>query len=223
MIDNFYLLAIGTGLIVSLISLNKNSGKERLIQKVIIGVLFWVLIIESIGSYTAAQQINNSIVYNLGFVFIESFLLIYYFSLLEVNKRFKKKIWIYSGILLIWGVLNSLIYQPIDTVFQFFTFLPFSLLIIFLALRFLVQLMKMKTYANYNLVQLPHFWISWMVILFYVEALFLFGSYQFYPDFVVENLTFMFTFNQLIAGLMYVTFGFSFVFPLISPRKLPLI
>ncbi len=222
MFGSFYQLSISLGIVISLISLRKNSGRERFIQKVIVFILLWVLVLESIGNYTASRGINNSALYNFGFIFLESFMLIYYFSLIETSLQFKKKVWIFCGLFILWGFINSYLFQPITLEFQFFSFLPFALLILFLAIRFLIRVMQMKVYAQKNLIRLPHFWISWVVIIFYLEALCLFGSYQFYPSFVLDNVTFLFSVNQIIAGLMYVTFGLAFLFPSFTSNKLPL-
>ncbi|MGY6741796.1 MAG: hypothetical protein ACXIUQ_03595 [Cecembia sp.] len=213
MFGSFYLFVIAVGFLFSLFPLRKRKGLESTAQNTIIGVLFLALLMELAGAYSAAKGINNSLLYNLGWVYAESLMLIFYLCLLEVNQKFKRKIvWISLGIVC-WGLVNTLLFQPIDTVFQYFTFLPFAFLIVFLVLRFLIQLIQMKTYADRDLIRLPHFWISWAILLFYMEAILLFGTYQFHPVFVLEHVHLLFTINQFVAGLMYLVFGMAFMLP----------
>jgi len=213
MFDIIYLFIIAIGFILSLISFRKKLGKETVAQNIIIAILFLALVMELAGAYTASKGVNNSLLYNLGWVYAESLLLIFYLSLLEVDQAFRRKIsWISLGIVC-WGVFNSLFFQPIEAVFQYFTFLAFALLIVFLVFRFLIKLIQIKIYADRDLIQLPHFWISWAILLFYLEAIFLFGTYQFHPVFVLDHMSLLFTINQLVAGLMYLVFGFAFMLP----------
>lgn len=223
MFGSFYLFVIAVGFLFSLFPLRKRKGLESTAQNTIIGILFLALLMELVGAYTAARGINNSLLYNIGWVYAESLLLIFYLSLLEVNQKFKRKIvWICLGIVC-WGLVNTLLFQPIDTVFQYFTFLPFAFLIVFLVLRFLIHLIQMKTYADRDLIQLPHFWISWAILLFYFEAILLFGTYQFHPVFVLDHVHLLFTINQLVAGLMYLVFGLAFMLPWLYRRSLAFI
>lgn len=121
-----------------------------------------------------------------------------------------------SGWILIIGLINSLFFQPIDLALQYFSLLPFGIFIIFLSIRLLKNIMILRLYPDHNLLAIPHFWISSTVLFFYLEALFLFGTYQFNPEFVVKNVIVIFTFNKFMAGLMYLLFGISFVFPHLS-------
>ncbi|PSL00516.1 hypothetical protein [Cecembia rubra] len=223
MFGGFYLLVIAIGFLFSLFPLRRIQGVESTAQNCIISILFLALLLEGLGDYTASRGINNSLLYNFGWVYLESLLLIYYLIQLEIDWGFKRKIiWASLGVL-IWGMVNSLFFQPIDTVFQYFTFLPFALLIIFLVLRFLIQLIQMKTYADRDLIQLPHFWISWAILLFYMEAILLFGTYQFHPVFVLDNLHLLFTINQVVAGLMYLVFGLAFMLPWLNRKRVTFI
>lgn len=223
MFGSFYLFVIAVGFLFSLFPLRKNKGLESTAQNVIIAILFLALVMEFAGAYTAVRGINNSLLYNLGWVYAESLLLIFYLCLLEANQVFRSKIgWISLG-LVCWGLINSLFFQSIGTVFQYFTFLPFALLIVFLVFRFLIHLIQMKTYADRDLIQLPHFWISWAILLFYIEAILLFGTYQFHPEFVLAHVQLLFTINQLVAGLMYLVFGLAFLLPWFTKKKFALI
>jgi hypothetical protein len=213
MIGSFYHLIIGIALSVSLFSLWKNTGNERTHQKVIVLILLLGLALELAGYYTASKGINNSLLYNLGFVYLESSLLIFYMGLLEINQNFRKKIFFITIGLFLWGIFNSIFFQSLVLEFQFFSLLPFGLFILFLVIRFLTRIMQMKIYPDHQLVLLPHFWICSAILFFYVEVIILFGTYQFNPQFVVEHVKLLFGFNKFLAGIMYFVFGISFLFP----------
>ncbi len=58
------------------------------------------------------------------------------------------------------------------------------------------------------------------IFLFYIEALLLFGTYQFHPVFVVNHVKLLFTINQFAAGLMYLVFGLAFMLPRLYKGRL---
>lgn len=208
-----YLSVIGLSVVFSLyyIKLKKNDRVQG--HGIILGILLLVLIFESIGKYTASMKINNSLLYNTCWVYLESFLLIFYFYRFETSKTAKNKILLFSSFLLVWGIVNSLFFQPIASVFQFYSFLPNSILILILCIRFLSNMLNLRVFKDWNLIALPHFWISTAILFFYVEAVLVFGLFQFSPQFVTDNVSIVFGFNRLMAGMMYLIFGLSFFLP----------
>lgn len=220
MFGSIYLTVIAVGLLVSLIywGYHRNIGHPA--HRIILGILALVLVLETIGLLTARQRINNAMVYNIGFVYLESFLLIAYFFSLEKSILFRKIIVLVTLLIVTWGMVNSVQIQPMQSVFQYFTFLPFGLLILFLAGRLLSQILNLRIFQDWDLLLLPHFWIATIVIFFYLEALLLFGANQFDPQFVSNNLRILFGFNKFLAGFMYFVFGFAFFIPLIYGKFL---
>jgi hypothetical protein len=216
MLGSIYHTVIAVSLLISFISLFVTNKKELLNHRLIFGTLAWVLIFESFGLKTARQGINNSLLYNISWVYIESLLLVGYFYLLEKSPHFMKRMLYISGWILAIGLINSLFFQPIDLALQYFSLLPFGIFIIFLSIRLLKNIMTLKLYPDHNLLAIPHFWISSTVLFFYLESLLLFGTYQFNPEFVVENVIVLFTFNKFMAGLMYLFFGIAFFLPQLS-------
>jgi hypothetical protein len=174
---------------------------------------------ETAGAYTASRSINNSLLYKIGWVYVESLLLIFYFYSLEQSNSVKNGIRWISVLLFLWGILNSIFIQDITNTFQYFSFLPFALFIISLTMYFLYKILNLKIYADKNLIQIPHFWIICAILFFYIEAVVLFGTYQFYPSIVIEHVSLFFSFNRFLAGLMYLTFGLSFFIPLFINRR----
>ncbi|MCR9016900.1 hypothetical protein [Aquiflexum gelatinilyticum] len=212
MSGTIYLLVIGLSVLLSLINFGLKKNKTRG-QGIILGLLILVLVFESIGSYTADLNINNSLLYNICWVYVESLLLVMYFYKFEISKTAKRYIITTSFLLLLWGIANSVFFQSISIVFQFYSFFPISLFILTLCVRFLYNMLNLRIFKDWNLITLPHFWICTGILFFYVEAIFVFGLYQFSPQFVIENVAVIFGFNRLMAGTMYLIFGFSFLIP----------
>jgi hypothetical protein len=214
-----YLFVIGLSLVLTFISLRfKEDGKVQG-KKIILGILLLVLVFESFGEYTAQKGINNSLLYNICWIYIESLLLILYFLQFEKSKTVKKIILIISSFLLVWGIVNSVFFQPISTVFQFYSFLPNGIFILVLCVWFLYNLLNLRIFKDWNLIALPHFWISTAILFFYIEAVLVFGLYQFSPQFVIDNVSVIFGFNRMMAGMMYLIFGVSFYLPLLFKRN----
>ncbi|MCH6199626.1 hypothetical protein MMU07_08550 [Aquiflexum sp. LQ15W] len=213
MSSGIYLFVIGLSLVLTFLSLSfKAEGKVQG-KKIILGILLLVMVFESFGEYTAQKGINNSLLYNICWIYIESLLLILYFLQFEKSKTAKKIFFIIFSVLLVWGIFNSVFFQPISTVFQFYSFLPNSIFILVLCVRFLNNILNLLIFKDWNLIALPHFWISTAILFFYSEAVLVFGFYQFSPQFVVDNVSVIFGFNRLMAGMMYLIFGVSFFLP----------
>jgi hypothetical protein len=219
MSGDVYLFVIGLSVVLSLLnfSLKKNNRIQG--HGIILGILILVLVFESIGSYTASMKINNSLLYNICWVYIESLLLVLYFYKFEKSISAKKNILLVSFLLLFWGIVNSIFFQPISTVFQFYSFLPNSLFVLVLCVRFLSDTLNLRIFKDWNLIALPHFWISTAILFFYVEAVLVFGLYQFSPQFVIDNVSVIFGFNRMMAGMMYLIFGLSFFLPTLFKRN----
>lgn len=220
MFGSIYLTVIAFGLIASLLYLLFDKKTVHPTQRIFLGILSIVLILETVGLLTARQRINNSIGYNIGFIYLESLLLIGYFYFMEKNLFFRKIILMVTLFIAVWAMVVSVQLQDIRTVFQYFAFLPFGLFILFLSGRLLGQILNLRMFADWDLLLLPHFWISTAIIFFYLEALLIFGAYQFDPEFVVANVRVLFGFNRFIAGTMYFVFGIAFFIPLIYERFL---
>ena len=220
MFGSIYLSVIAFGLLASAMYLLFDKKIDHPSQRIFLGILAMVLVLETVGLLTARQRINNSLGYNIGFVYLESLMLIGYFYFMEKSLFFRKIILLVTLFLLVWGIIVSVQVQDIRTVFQYFAFLPFGLFILFLSGKLLSQILNLRIFEDWDLLLLPHFWIATATIFFYLEALLIFGTYQFNPEFVVANVKVLFGFNRFIAGTMYFVFGFAFFIPLIYERFL---
>ncbi|WP_373497193.1 hypothetical protein [Aquiflexum sp.] len=213
MLGSIYHTVLAASLLISFFSLFATKKEELSVHRLIVVILTWVLVFESFGLITARQKINNSLLYNVSWVYIESILIIAYFYLLEKSSRFKKRIIQISISILVWGLVNSIFFQPITLALQYYSLLPFGVFIIFLTIRLLKNILNLQLYPDHNLLTIPHFWISSTLLFFYFEALLLFGTYQLNPAFIVENVTVLFSFNKFTAGMMYLFLGVAFIFP----------
>ncbi len=182
-----YLFSISAGLMAAVFYVIIKKSAQDKAQRIILTILILVFVMEYIGRYTSSRGINNSLLYNIGWVYIESLLLIFYFFTIEKVGCFKKWIKIFALAILLLGLFNTIYLQPVSSQFQYYTFLPFGLLIIYLCLRFLIKILNFRIYQSENLITLPHFWIVTGMLFFYCEALILFGIFQLSPNFILNN------------------------------------
>ncbi|UCS95735.1 hypothetical protein KZP23_06670 [Echinicola marina] len=208
-----YLGVILSSLIGSLIFYFYQKPAYRTTHKILLFTLAFVFFLEAAGYFTSSRGINNVLLYNICGTYLQSFLLVYYLKLLEVNKKFKRKTNYVFGGLYIWGIINSLFIQPIDQVFQYYSLAPFGLFILFLSGRFLYQIIKLRVYSDANIMAVPHFWIVTVLIFFYIEVLILLGVNHFIPAIDFEIWKPWLGLNRVFAGLMYLTFSLSFYTP----------
>lgn len=213
MLGSIYHTVIALSLLISFFSVFATKKEERSIHILILVILGWVLFFESYGLITARQGINNSLLYNVSWVYLESILIIGYFFLLEKSPRFKKRIILISLVILAWSLVNSMFFQPIALALQYYSLFPLGAFLIFLSIRLLRRILSLQLYPDYNLLAIPHFWISSTIMFFYLESLLLFGTYQLNPGFIVENVNVLFGFNRFMAGMMYLFLGIAFLFP----------
>lgn len=209
-------------MIAAFVYLGLKTNKQDKTQKVMLAILVLVFAMEFIGTYTSSKGINNSLIYNIGWVYAESMLLLFYFFKIERNSNFKKTVQNLTFGILAWGLINTVFFQSISSVFQFFSFLPFSILIIFLSFRFLVKVWNFEIFANTMLIGLPHFWIVVGTLFFYLEATVFFGMFQFFPEQVSDLVAVLGPLNRFMAGLMYLFFGLSYFLPYFLRKKINL-
>ncbi|WP_200975101.1 hypothetical protein [Echinicola sp. 20G] len=214
-----YLGVILSSLIGSVIYYFYQKPAYKNTHKILLLTLAFVLFLEAAGAFTGSRGINNVMLYNICGTYLQSFLLVSYLKLLEVKKEAKQKINLALMGLYLWGGINSIFIQPIDKVFQLYSMIPFGLFILFLSVRFLYQVLKLRIYADANIVAVPHFWIVTGIIFFYVEALILFGVYHWNPSIDYALLKPWMGLNRAMAGIMYLSFGLSFYTPYLFLEK----
>jgi len=210
MTQDLYLLFIFIGAVASLLYLFKNNKRYITTNKIILGLLIFVFFFELLGNWTANRNINNHLVYNVCWVYLESMLIIGYFYMLHKKRRIKQMILIFGGIVLFLSILNTILMESFIASFQYNSFAMFSILIIGLSLHFLLKIFRFQIYQNYNILAIPHFWIVVGIFFFYFEALITFGIIFNIPGLEHRIIIGLMYFNRIMAALMYLFLGFSF-------------
>lgn len=210
MTQEIYLLFIFLAVLASVIYFFINEKKYLNTNKIILGLLVFVLLFELAGDYTASRNINNLLLYNICWVYLESLLILGYFYMLHRREAVKKVILISGSIVLFLSLLNGIWLEPFVGTFQYTSFAMFSLLILVLSLHFLFQIQKFKVYQNHNILAVPHFWIVVGIFFFYLEALITFGLVFNVSGLEHRIVIGLMQFNRIMAAAMYIFLGFSF-------------
>ncbi|GGF33213.1 hypothetical protein [Echinicola rosea] len=214
-----YLGVILCSLVGGVICYFYNKPTYKSTHKLLLITLLFVFLLEAVGEYTASKQINNLLLYNVCWIYIESYLIVYYFTLLEHRKKLKRLYFVLFGVALMWGLYNSMVIQPIQAVFQYYSLLPMGLLIIGLCARFFYSVIRLEKYPQADLLSIPHLWIVAFITFFYTEALTLFGFMEFYAAANIEIIVAWTKLNRIIAGVMYLSFGLAFYTPHLFEEK----
>jgi len=210
MTQDLYLLFISIGVIASLFYFFKNNKKYTNTNKIILGLLIFVLLFELAGNYTANRKINNLILYNICWVYVESILIIGYFYMLHKKATIKNLILISTSLVLFLSLLNAIWLEPFVGTFQFNSFALFSILILGLCIHFLIQILRFRVFQDHNILAIPHFWIVVGILFFYFEALVTFGLIFNVAGLEHRLVIGLLYFNRIVAAGMYLFLGFSF-------------
>jgi hypothetical protein len=210
MTQEIYLVFIFLAVLASVIYFFINEKKYLNTNKIILGLLVFVLLFELAGDYTASRNINNLLLYNICWVYLESLLILGYFYRLHRREAVKKVILVSGSIVLFLSLLNGIWVEPFVGTFQYNSFALFSILIILLSVHFLIQIQKFKVYQNHNILAVPHFWIVVGILFFYLEALVTFGLVFNVAGLEHRIVMLLMQFNRIMAAGMYVFLGFSF-------------
>lgn len=210
MTQDLYLLFIALGVIASLLYYFFNDKKYIITNKIIVALLIFVLLFEVAGNYTANRNINNLLLYNICWVYIESMMIIGYFYMFHKKEKIKQLILISVVIALSLSLLNTIWLEPIIGTFQYNSFALFSIIIIGLCMHFLIQILKFRVFQNHNILAIPHFWIVVGIMFFYFEALITFGLIFNVAGLEHRLVIGLLYFNRIVAAGMYLFLGFSF-------------
>ncbi|MCR9016902.1 hypothetical protein [Aquiflexum gelatinilyticum] len=180
-------------------------------------ILALVSIVEFSGAFLARQGIRNHWVYNIGFAYGETILILIYLSLV-LNGQKSKVILNFTALLFgIFGILNSLFFTPIDN-FHNYSLTIGSILIIFGCFYFFFAVMTEDTYWDEKLWQVPDFWCVSFFLLFYSASMlfftFLYNIIEM-EDAMWKQLNFVL---KVIGGTMYLVFGLVYYIPAFSKK-----
>jgi hypothetical protein len=189
--------------------------RYKMMHRLIFSIIVMVAMLETYGTYSLINAINNLIFQNLIFTHLETLLLIFFFYL-NFKKKKTKKVLLLCGILLAaWALMNSLFFQPITKIFQTYSLIPSAIVLILCCIHFFYLIIKDNQYQNENIVAIPSFWIVTAIMFFYSCSLLFFASI---PLVNMDNLDLIYGIYNLIRALsvlMYLVMSLAFYAPLV--------
>lgn len=197
---------------------NRNKEYDRT-HRLISVLLFMVLILEITGEITSQYGYNNSLFYNLLFVYAETCMIFYFFYLIDEDKKLRRIITYAFIFHVVFGIIVSLFFQPIGLEFHNYSYAFGSLTIIGLAIKFFMDVFNLKRYGDKNLLSMPYFWIVTVILFFYSATFFYFTPLRLLYDIEKSLIAPLAIIIQFLAGLMYIVFGLSFYAPYIFREK----
>ena len=152
---------------------------------------------------------NNNGYYNVFYVYIQSLVIYYFFYNLFEEKPIKRLLFGYVMFFLIWGGINSILFQPIGKLPQTYTYIVGAGGIILCSVYFFYSLLRRNSNLTDSLMALPQFWIVAALLVFYSSG-FIYFLFLGIPNLMEQNTMDIFGgINRTIASIMYVVIGFS--------------
>lgn len=211
---NWYNLIIFAGMLFSIPCFFLDLRQYRNSHRVIFMILVLVSIVEGYGRYLGSNGIRNAWVYNFGFVYSETILVMVYFSMVFDNIKVRKFFWIMAGLFGLFAFANLGFLQPIDQLHSNSLSIA-SIIIILSSLYFFFRLLTKDLYLEEKLWQVPDFWVVSFFLLFYSSSLLYF---TFIADINALGVDLQKLLNfvlLLISGTMYLFLGLVYYLPLL--------
>lgn len=186
-------------------------------HRIVFSILVLVSIVEVYGGYLARQGIRNHWVYNIGFAYGETVLILTYLSVVLNSPKNKVILKLTALLFGIFGILNSLFFDSIDQ-FHNYSLTIGSILIILGCFYFFYVVMTQDTYLDEKLWQVPDFWVVSFFLLFYSASMmyfsFLYNIIEL-EDAMWRRLNFVL---RVIGGTMYLVLGLVYYIPVFSKK-----
>lgn len=214
-----YLGLIWLGMLVSIPTFFIPDNIYKKQHRCIFIILAAVVILESYGTYTSLNGVKNAWVFNVGFVYLETLLFLYFFTLVFKNPKFTRISTILSAIFIVWGILNTLFFQEFD-LFQSYSFIFGSMLIIGCCTYFFYLLFVDESiFKNQSLKSFPPFWIITFVLFFYACSFLFFASVRLMNESNFGLLGQIYSLIKVLGVLMYLVMGLAFYAPYIFRKE----
>lgn len=187
-------------------------------HRIVFMILVLISFVEGYGRYLGSNGIPNAWVYNLGFVYSETILVMVYFSMVFDNIKVRKFFWIMAGLFGLFAFANLVFLQPIDQLHSNSLSIA-SATIILSCLYFFFTLLIGDRYQEVRLWQVPDFWVISFFLLFYSSSMLYF---TFIGDIIAlgrdlqKPLTFVL---QLVSCTLYLVLGIAYYLPLLRQRN----
>jgi len=216
-----YIFFIFLSLIFSLLYFFiKNRNQDYKKAHVLITVLLLVgLVIEIIGEITSSLKYNNSLFYNLLFVYLETCLFMYFFSVISEDRKVKKRISFLIAFFILFGTICSVFFQPLQLGFHNYSYAIGSLALIILAINFFLDVFNLTKYEEKNLLSIPYLWIVTVILFFYSATFFYFMPLRLLYEIEPSLIRPLGLIIRFLAGLMYTILGLAFYAPFLFRDK----
>ncbi|MFN3801367.1 hypothetical protein [Belliella pelovolcani] len=182
-------------------------------------ITFFILILafglESYGAYTVPKKINNSLAYNLFFVYTETLLILGLFYSIFKEKKPKFFLKIASFAFLLWGILYTIFIENLRA-FHTLSFSIGSLIIILCCIYFLVSIFLKEWYIKEFLMANPLFWITVFIFFFYSATTLYFSSVNLILKIDPNLNSILASINKIMAVTMYLGMGLAFYLPYLN-------
>lgn len=188
-------------------------------HRIVFSILVLVSIVEFYGGYLARQGIRNHWVYNIGFVYGETILILTYLSVVLNSPKNKVVLKVTAFLFGAFAVLNTLFFDPIDQ-FHNYSLTIGSILIILGCFYFFYVVMTQDTYLDAKLWQVPDFWVVSFFLLFYSASMMYFSFL--YNIIELEDAMWMLLnfILKMIGGTMYLVFGLVYYIPVFVKKEI---
>lgn len=188
----FVLLLPFLSLVFSLF-LNRNKTEYDMYFRLVLGYMFFNEVVGSIiGFFTKLSQIPVVNIYTIIFPLL-NFLLYYKITNSDIVK---KRIKLLSAGLLIFYLIDNLIYRNFFSDFQYHTYVVSTVILIYIIAIILLQIMESEIIQEYQ--RSKSFWISMGLLLFYVPFLPIMIAFKF----MILNSEIRYMVNLLLIFVM---------------------
>lgn len=215
---HWYNLMIFAGMLLSIPCFFFDLRAYRKSHRVIFMILTLISFVEGYGRYLGSNGIPNAWVFNLGFVYSETILVLIYFSIIIDNPKAQKIFLIVAGLFGFFAFANLGFLQPIDQLHSNSLSIA-SIIIILSSLYFFFRLLTKDLYLDEKLWQVPDFWVISFFLMFYSSSLLYF---TFIGDIIAlgGDLQTLLTFVlRIISGTLYLVLGLVYYLPLLKQRN----
>lgn len=209
---------IVSGLLLSVPCFFLNLKSYKKSHLFIFFILLVISITEVYGKHLGLQGIRNHWVYNIGFVYVETILILFYLSIL-INDKLQTRILRYMALAFgAWGIITSLFISPI-TQFHNYNYTFAGILIILGCLTFFYNLITNETYMDQQLWKVPDFWVVSLILLFYSASLLFFSIFYYVITLEQSSHRFLSFVIKIIGGTMYLSFGLLYYLALLKKES----
>ncbi len=219
-----YNLSLLIGLLAAIGYKIRYFHEKESVQWTIIGLLLFVVCFEFYAYHLFSQKKSTLILYNICMVCLETLILFVYFRQISTSILLKRYTIVFPIVFLLFVLLNHFLWQSFLTSYQSYSFFVAAIGICLFCCLYFWEIIRYNRFIDQPLYSVPHFWNIALLLAFF-SAAFLFSlsvtKIQFLifeqHRFLGDLLTIL---NQILAGLLYLTLGFSFWIPkVVGPKS----